>query len=67
MSGRVVIAIHNERGELVAYAGRSTDNSEPKYKFPAGFHKSLELFNVHRAITCAAESVARCTVVVEVF
>ena len=50
MSGRVVIPIHNERGELVAYAGRSIDGSEPKYKLPAGFHKSLELFNLHRAI-----------------
>ena len=34
MSGRVVIPIHNERGELVAYAGRSIDESEPKYKLP---------------------------------
>jgi DNA primase len=39
MSGRVVIPIHNERGELVAYAGRAIDGSEPKYKLPAGFHK----------------------------
>jgi DNA primase len=50
MKGRVVIPIHNERGELVAYAGRAIDGSEPKYKLPAGFHKSLELFNLHRAI-----------------
>jgi len=49
MRGRCVIPIHNRRGELVAYAGRSIDGSEPKYKFPAGFHKSLELFNLHRA------------------
>lgn len=48
MSGRVVIPIHNERGDLLAYAGRAIDNSEPKYKLPAGFHKSLELFNLHR-------------------
>lgn len=47
MSGRVVIPIHNEHGELVAYAGRSIDGSEPRYKLPKGFHKSLELFNVH--------------------
>src|SRR5437867_7173126 len=44
MSGRVVIPIHNEHGELVAYAGRSVDGSEPRYKLPAGFHKSVELF-----------------------
>jgi len=50
MSGRVVIPIHNERGELVAYAGRAVDHSEPRYKLPAGFHKSLELYNLHRAI-----------------
>ena len=50
MSGRVVIPIHNERGELLAYAGRSIDNTEPRYKLPAGFHKSLELYNLHRAV-----------------
>jgi DNA primase len=36
MSGCVVIPIHNERGELVAYVGRSIDGSEPKYKLPNG-------------------------------
>jgi DNA primase len=49
MSGRVVIPIHNARGELVAYAGRAIDSSEPRYKLPAGFHKSQELYNLHRA------------------
>jgi len=48
MSGRVVIPIHDARGELVAYAGRAIDGSEPRYKLPVGFHKSLELFNLHR-------------------
>jgi DNA primase len=48
MNGRIVFPIHNGKGELVAYAGRSIDESEPRYKFPAGFHKSLELFNLHR-------------------
>ena len=43
MHDRIVIPIHNPKGELVAYAGRSIDGSEPRYKFPAGFHKSLEL------------------------
>jgi DNA primase len=28
--------------------GRTIDGSEPRYRFPAGFHKSLELFNLHR-------------------
>jgi DNA primase len=45
----VVIPIHNEGGDLVAYAGQSIDTSEPKYKLPAGFRKSLELYNLHRA------------------
>ncbi len=48
MHDRIVIPIHNMMGELVAYAGRVIDESEPRYKFPAGFHKSLELFNLHR-------------------
>jgi DNA primase len=50
MSGRVVIPIHNGKGELLAYAGRAIDGAEPRYKLPAGFHKSLELYNLHRAI-----------------
>jgi len=50
MSGRVVIPIHNEQGELVAYAGRAIDGSEPRYKLPAGFHKAQVLYNLHRAV-----------------
>ena len=57
MHGRVVIPIHNERGELVAYAGRAIDQSEPKYKLPSGFHKSVELFNLHRAATSGEKTV----------
>ena len=48
MNGRVVIPVHNEAGELIAYAGRSIDGSEPRYKLPTGFHKSHVLFNLHR-------------------
>jgi DNA primase len=48
MNGRIIIPIHNERGELVAYAGRAVDGSKPRYRLPAGFRKSLELFNLHR-------------------
>lgn len=65
MGGRVVIPIHNEHGELVAYAGRSIDGSEPRYKFPAGFHKSLALFNLHRVI--GESNPRRWVVVVEGF
>ena len=48
MSGRVVIPIHDEKGELVAYAGRAIDDSEPRYKLPAGFHKSQVVYNLQR-------------------
>lgn len=49
LSGRLVIPIHNERGELVAYAGRALDGTQPRYRFPGGFAKSEILFNAHRA------------------
>jgi DNA primase len=50
MSGRIVIPINNESGELVAYAGRSIDGSEPKYRLPAGFKKGQVLYNLARAL-----------------
>lgn len=49
MAGRIVIPIFR-RGELLAYAGRSIDGSDPKYKLPVGFQKSLELFNFDKAL-----------------
>jgi DNA primase len=49
MQGRVAIPVHNGAHELVAYAGRSVDGEDPKYRFPPGFHKSRELFLLHRA------------------
>ena len=49
LSGRVVIPIPNEHGELVAYCGRSLDGGTPRYRFPTGFRKSSVLFNLHRA------------------
>ena len=52
MHHRVVIPIHDEHGQLLAYAGRSLDDAHPKYKMPAGFHKSRVLFNLHRASVC---------------
>ena len=48
MHDRIVIPIHNREGELVAYAGRSIDGSEPRYKFPAGFHKGQVLYHLDR-------------------
>jgi DNA primase len=58
MAGRVCIPIENAKGELVAYAGRwaGTDaelpEGEEKYKLPKGFHKALELWNLHRVRHC---------------
>jgi DNA primase len=57
MSGRIVIPIRNAHGQLVAYAGRAPDGQPPKYKLPAGFRKSLELFNLPRAIATGARTV----------
>ena len=52
MAGRICIPIHNELGELVAYAGRWTGDDVPdgqeRYKLPAKFQKSRVLFNLHR-------------------
>jgi DNA primase len=53
LSERVVIPIHDEWGQLVAYAGRSVDGGQPRYRFPAGFGKSQVLFNYHRAAASA--------------
>jgi len=64
MSGCVVIPIHNERGELIAYAGRGIDGSEPKYKLPVGFHKSFVLYNLH---PCLERGEVSTVVVVEGF
>ena len=57
MSGRVVIPIHDERGRLVAYAGRSVDGRPPRYRFPVGFGKSQVLFNFHRAAATRSDTV----------
>jgi DNA primase len=53
MADRIAIPIHNPQGEVVAYAGRCVGEPEgdtSKYKLPQGFRKSLELFNIDRAI-----------------
>ena len=58
MQGRVCVPIHNAAGNLVAYAGRwagaleDLPEGEEKWKLPKGFHKSLELFNLHRVRRC---------------
>jgi hypothetical protein len=49
MHGRLVIPIHNTDGELVAYCGRSVDQTEPRYRVPLAFAKSEIPLNMHRA------------------
>ncbi len=54
MQGRIAIPIQDHEGKLVAYAGRwagedsKIPEGEGKYKLPAGFHKSLVVYNLHR-------------------
>lgn len=58
MAGRIAIPIHDSQGNVVAYAGRwpgEPSEDTPKYKLPQGFRKSLELFNIDRAIKEPAE------------
>ena len=53
MAERIAIPIHNSDGKVMAYAGRypgEPPEDAPKYKLPQGFKKSLELFNIDRAI-----------------
>jgi DNA primase len=67
MAGRIGIPIHNADGKIVAYAGRwpgAPPEGKEKYRLPAGFKKSLEMYNIHRAL---AESAANPLVVVEGF
>jgi len=63
MHGRLVIPIHNADGELVAYCGRSVDQTVPRYRVPPAFAKSEILFNMHRAAAQGGNTV----VVVEGF
>lgn len=58
MAGRIAIPIHNAEGQLVAYAGRwpgTPPEERPKYKFPTGFRKSAELFNLHRSLAHSSD------------
>lgn len=58
-----MIPIHKERGELLAYCGRTIDGSHPRYRFPSGFAKSEFVFNLHRAAAAGQQT----AVVVEGF
>ena len=52
---RIVFPIHDKGGQLVAYAGRALDDSEPRYLFPPGFGKSQVVYNLHRAVREVAQ------------
>jgi DNA primase len=67
MAGRIVIPIQNPESKVVAYAGRfpgEPSEDMPKYKLPPGYRKSLELFNIDRAIKEPAD---KALVIVEGF
>lgn len=58
MADRIAIPIRNAQGAVVAYAGRfpgEPAEDTPKYKLPQGFRKSLELYNLDRAVKEATE------------
>jgi DNA primase len=59
MAGRIAIPIHTSDGSgVVGYAGRwpgEPAGDTPKYKLPPGFRKSMEVFNIDRAIKEPAE------------
>jgi hypothetical protein len=63
LRNRIVFPIHDQEGQLVAYAGRSLDGGQPRYLFPPGFHKSQVVFNLRRAVGKSAG----CALVVEGF
>ena len=54
MKDRLAIPIHSPTGELLAYAGKAL-NDDDGYKYPPKFDRSLELYNLHRAIEPAEE------------
>ena len=59
LRGYIAIPIHNTDGEIVAYAGRwpgTPPEGTGKYKLPEGFKKSLEIFNLHRAMLSDQEA-----------
>jgi len=58
MHRRLVIPIHNVEGELIAYCGRSVNQTQPRYRVPPGFAKSEFLFNMHRVAAMEESSVA---------
>lgn len=54
LAGWIAIPVHNKDGQIVAYVGRAANSTQAeidgKYKFPPKFRKSLEVYNLHRAL-----------------
>jgi len=46
---RIVVPGHLDDGTLKGFIGRTPIGDEPKYRYTAGYQKSLHLFNMHRA------------------
>ena len=59
LAGMIAIPIHDEQGQLIAFAGRRLRPSDArelgKYKLPKGFKKERVLYNLHRALPTAKE------------
>lgn len=66
MHGRVVIPIHDDEGELIAYAGHVVDGSDARCKYWPEFNKSQLLFNFKPA-RCMVTELSLSVVVVEDF
>lgn len=58
LRGTIAIPIHDEDGDIVAYAGRRLKGADVrekgKYAFPRGFRKDLVLYNLDQAKALAA-------------
>ena len=50
--GRIAIPVRNKAGEILCYAGRALKKADEeengKYRFPPGFNKSIEVYNLDR-------------------
>jgi len=54
LRNRITIPIHDENGQLIGFAGRSIDDSEPKFlntRNSVVFHKRLVLFGMNYALS----------------
>ena len=57
-AGRLAVALNNEQGQLIGYAGRAVDESEPCWLFPSAeknFRKTEVLYNLDGALRAQIE------------